>query len=64
MVSHNGALPPLKYKREEKKQAGAELGQAQNKLDDIVVVVVEVVVKAMVEVEVQLLFQVSGWVVG
>ena len=38
------------------KQAGAELGQAQVKLDDIVVVVV----KAMVEVEVQLLFWVGG----
>ena len=61
MVSHNGALPPLKYKREEKKQAGAELGHAQDKLDDIVVVVV----KAMVEDEVQLLFRVGGWwVVG
>ena len=48
-----------------RKQAGAELGQAQVKLDDIVVVVVEVVVKAMVEVEVQLLFRVGGgWVVG
>ena len=35
-------------------QAGAELGQAQVKLNDIVVVVVEVVVKTMVEVEVQL----------
>ena len=33
-------------------QAGAELGQAQVKLDDIVVIVVEVVVKAIVEVEV------------
>ena len=40
------------------KQAGAELGQAQVKLDDIVVVVLEVVVKAMVEVEFQLLFRV------
>ena len=47
-----------------KKQAGAELGQAQGKLDDIVVIVVEVVVKAMVEVEFQLLFRVGGWVVG
>ena len=37
-------------------QAGAELGQAQVKLDDIVVVVV----KAMVEVEDQLLFRVGG----
>ena len=37
-------------------QAGAELGQAQVKLDDIVVIVVKVVVKAMAEVEVQLLF--------
>ena len=47
------------------KQAGAELCQAQAKLDDIVVIVVEVVVKAMVEVEVQLLFRVGGWwVVG
>ena len=42
------------------RQAGAELGQAQVKLDDIVVTVVEVVVKAMVEVEVQLLFRVGG----
>ena len=42
------------------KQAGAELGQAQVKLDDIVVVVVEVVVTAMVEVEFQLLFRVSS----
>ena len=41
-----------------------ELGQAQVKLDDIVVIVVEVVVKAIVEVEVQLLFWVGGWVVG
>ena len=47
------------------KQAGAELGQAQVKVDDIVVVVVEVVVKAMVNVEFQLLFRVGGWwVVG
>ena len=46
-------------------QGGAELGQAQVKLDDIVVVVVEVVVKAIVEVEFQLLFWVGGWwVVG
>ena len=43
------------------KQAGAELGQAQVKLDDIVIVVEEVVVKAMVEVEFQLLFRVGGW---
>ena len=51
---------------EKNKQAGAELGQAQVKLDDIVVIVVEVkvVVNAMVEVEVQLLFRVGGWVVG
>ena len=34
------------------KEAGAELGQAQVKLDDIVIIVVEVVVKAIVEVEV------------
>ena len=48
-----------------KKQDGTELGQAQVKLDDIIVIVVEVVVKAMVEVEVQLLFRVGGgWVVG
>ena len=48
-----------------RRQAGAELCQAQVKLDDIVVIVVEVVVKAMVEVEVQLLFRVGGgWVVG
>ena len=43
------------------KQAGAELGQAQVKLDDIVVIVVEVVVKVMVEVEVQLLFGLGQW---
>ena len=47
---------PYRYK----KQAGAELGQAQVKLDDIVVIVVEVVVKAMVEVEFQLLLRVDG----
>ena len=41
------------------KQAGAELGQAQVKLDDIVVFVVN----AMVEVEVRLLFRVGGWLV-
>ena len=51
-------------KVENKEQAGSELGQAQVKLDDIDVIVVEVVVKAMVEVEVQLLFRVGGWVVG
>ena len=34
------------------KQAGAELGQAQVKLDDIVEVVVDVVVIAVVQVEV------------
>ena len=33
------------------KQAGAELGQAQVKLDDIVEVVVDVVVIAVVQVE-------------
>ena len=44
-------------------QAGAELGQAQVKLEDIVVIVVEVVVEAMAKVEVQLLFRVGGWVV-
>ena len=46
------------------RQAGAELGQAQVKLDDIVVVGVEVLVKPMVKVEVPLLVQVGGWVVG
>ena len=40
------------------KQAGAELCQAQVKLDDIVVILVEF------EVEVQLLFRVGGWVGG
>ena len=35
-----------------RKQAGAELGQAQVKLDDIVEVVVDVVVIAVVQVEV------------
>ena len=34
------------------------------KLDDIVVVVVEVVVKAMVEIECQLIFWVGGCMVG
>ena len=50
-------LPQLEWK-----QAGAELGQAQVKLDDVVVV--EVVVEAKVEVDVQLLFRVGGWWVG
>ena len=40
---------------EKLKQAGAELGQAQVKLDDVVVIVV----KAIVEVEVQLLMRVA-----
>ena len=40
------------------------LGQAQVKLDDIFVIVIEVVVKAMVEVKVQLLFRVGEWVGG
>ena len=51
------------YSDSKKKQPGAELGQAQVKLDEVVIVV-EVVVKAMVEVEVQLLFRVGGCVVG
>ena len=42
------------------KKNGAELGQTQVKLDDMVVIIVDGEVKAMVEVEVQLLF----WVVG
>ena len=42
----------------------AELGQAQVKLDYIVVVLVEVVVKPMVKVEVLLLVRVGWWVVG
>ena len=45
-------------------QAGAELGQAQVKLDDILEVVVDVVVIAVVQVEVKLLVQMGGWVVG
>ena len=53
-------MNPFNYK-----QAGAELGQAQVMLDDIVVIVVEVVVKAISKDEVQLLFLVGGgWVVG
>ena len=36
------------------------MDQAQVKLDDVVVVVIEVVVKAMVEVKVPLLFRVGG----
>ena len=46
------------------KQAGAELGEAQVKIDDIVVMVGEVLVKAMVELEVQMLFRMGGWVGG
>ena len=38
--------------RKSKKQAGAELGQAQVKLDDIVEVVVDVELKGVVKVEV------------
>ena len=41
----------IKYKHKDE-QAGAELGQAQVRLDDIVEVVIEVVVKAVVKVEV------------
>ena len=44
-------------------QAVAELGQAQVKLDDAVIVVVGVVVKAMVKVEVQTSIP-GGWVGG
>ena len=44
------------------KQAGAELGQTQVKLDDIFEIVVEVVVKAVVKVEVKLLVRVGGWI--
>ena len=43
-------------------QAGAELGQTQVKLDDVVVV--EVLVKTLVEVVFQRLFRVGGWVGG
>ena len=46
------------------KQAGAELGQAQVKLDDLVEVVVDVVVIAVIKVEVYLLVRVVGWMVG
>ena len=49
------------HSKNDRKEAGAELGQAQVKLDDIVVIVVEVVVKSMVKVEVQLLLRVGGW---
>ena len=51
------STPSLRPKPGVRQQTGAELGQAQVKLDDIVVSVV----KAMVEVEVQLLFRVGGW---
>ena len=55
----------LTISQDKLKQAGAELGRAQVKVDDVVVVVVDVVVKAMVNVEFQLLFRVGGWwVVG
>ena len=40
------------YDREKSKQAGAELGQAQVKLDDIFEVVVDVEVIGVVKVEV------------
>ena len=43
------------------KQAGAELGQAQVKLDDIVEVVVNVEVIGVVKVDVLLLVRVGGW---
>ena len=57
LSTHSQLFSPKKAK----KQAGAELGQAQVTLDDIVVIVVEVVVKSMVGVEVQQLIQVGGW---
>ena len=60
LSTHSQLFSPKKAK----KQAGAELGQAQVTLDDIVIIVVEVVVKAMIEVEVQLLFRVGGWADG
>ena len=40
------------------------MGQAQVMLDDVVVIVVEVVVKAISEVKVQILFWLGGWLVG
>ena len=57
LVSYHTLVISIKSKQ----QAGAELGQAQVKLNDIVVIVFEVVVTAMVEVGVQLLFRVGGW---
>ena len=45
-------------------QAGTELYHAQVKLCDIVEVVVEVTVKALAQVEVQLLFRVGWWRMG
>ena len=42
----------VKFSRKKQEQAGAELGQAQVKLDDIVDVVVDVVVITLVQVEV------------
>ena len=56
-----GRLNFVQISEESNEQAGAELGQAQVMLDNILVVVVEVLVKTMVEV--QLLFRVDGWVV-
>ena len=50
--SHKNFLLFILTKDNIKKQAGAELGQAQVKLDDIVEVVVDVVVIAVVQVEV------------
>ena len=41
-----------KKKNKGEKQAGAELGQAQVRLDDKVEVVIDVVVKSVVKVEV------------
>ena len=45
----NNNRPCPKYKRILQEQAGAELGQAQVKSDDIVEVVVEIIVKAVIK---------------
>ena len=57
-------IPPRTFEDKREEQAGAELGQAQVKIDDIFEVVVDVVVKAVVKIEVELLVRVGGWVGG
>ena len=63
-VSENSSIQTKICPEKVETSWAAELGQAQVKLDYIVVVLVEVVVKPMVKVEVLLLVRVGWWVVG